>query len=244
MITSWRQAFGIADLPFVFVQIGGYEDTSANTTEIRFAQADTLPDPSFSNATGITIKQTAMATTYDLGSPQPGHTSGWWIHCRNKTEVGRRVALQLNHLLLARASSAEWTGPLVQSIELDSDASEHPYATISMSHDAGLILAPAQGCVQCCDQDRLLYKGQRHLFEVANRHGKWLPAHGSVVGSGNAMRVVVRPKTNVTGTWLAAVRFAALDIPQCALYNSAELPAAPFEFPVPWKSSTLASIVI
>merc|ERR1740121_185610 len=99
------------------------------------------------------------------------------------------------------------------------------------------MLAKSQGCVQCCDQHSSLYAGQRHLFEVANRKGKWLPAIGSVSSQGGRTRVIIRPTSNVTGTWLSAVRFAVLDVPQCSLYNSAELPAAPFEFPVPWLAS-------
>lgn len=236
MIESWRQSFGLPTMPFAFVQIGGYEDKSGNTSNIRFAQSDTLQHNLFSNSTGVAVQNAAMAITYDLGSPKPSAKSGWWIHCRNKTEVGRRLALQLHQLLEPSSERDTWSGPLVQSIELERDAVGRPYASIQMSQAAGLELAPAQGCVQCCDQDKLLYEGQRHLFEVANRRGTWLPAVGTVSGRGDLTRVIVRAKTNVTGDWLKAVRFAVMDIPQCVLYNYLELAAAPFSFPVPWSS--------
>ena len=51
----------------------------------------------------------------------------------------------------------------------------------------------------------------------------------------------VTPKTTVPcrsldECWLAAVRYAVVDVPQCALYNAAQLPAGQFELPVPWES--------
>ena len=39
----------------------------------------------------------------------------------------------------------------------------------------------------------------------------------------------------VANDWLAAVRYAMIDEPQCVLYNAASLPALPFQLPVPWE---------
>jgi len=38
--------------------------------------------------------------------------------------------------------------------------------------------------------------------------------------------------------WLAAVRYAVVDLAQCALYNADALPASQFELPVPWAASS------
>ena len=73
------------------------------------------------------------------------------------------------------------------------------------------------------------------VFSVANRRGVWLPAVGSVDTAG---MLTVAPVCNVSGAWVSAVRYAVLDIPECALYNADMLPALPFELPVPWPPAT------
>ena len=47
------------------------------------------------------------------------------------------------------------------------------------------------------------------------------------------MRVAI----SVANDWVAAVRYAMIDEPQCVLYNDHSLPALPFELPVPWTRS-------
>jgi hypothetical protein len=106
-----------------------------------------------------------------------------------------------------------------------------------MTHAAGLALLPAQGCMQCCNQSNRRSPSDPFVFQVANRKGVLLQAVGSVASSPDGPIVLVKPTTNVTGSWLASVQFGVLDIPQCVLYNSAELPAVPFEFPVPWPAA-------
>lgn len=89
MIRSWRQLWNEGDTSFVYVQIGAYED-QGNVSTIRLAENDVLPAPNH------TVVTTGMAATYDLGSPCPGSPVGTWcIHCRNKTEVGRRLGRQV-----------------------------------------------------------------------------------------------------------------------------------------------------
>ena len=273
MITSWRDKWANTALPFGFVQLGGFDRGdkhdqsfaagSQNMTVTRFSQSDTLPadSPRFTNDTGsrVAVAATCMAVTYDLGSPCAGHvdpnvnsTSHWCIHCRNKTEVARRLALQL--LSLQAPSSAhvatdrlngdtvhvgsEWSGPVVNATSRAVDAAGFPHVHIAMGHAAGLALRPAQGCIQCCNNTPRT-RTTPYLFEVANRKGRWLAAAGAVLQTAEGPIVEVTPLTNVTcaradDCWVSAVRYAVLDIPQCALYNTAELPAAPFQFPVPW----------
>lgn len=89
MIESWRQLWNEGDTPFVYVQIGAYLG-GGNVSTIRLAQSDVMPAP---NRTVVT---TGMAASYDLGSPCPNDPKGTWcIHCRNKTEVGRRLGRQV-----------------------------------------------------------------------------------------------------------------------------------------------------
>ena len=137
----------------------------------------------------------------------------------------------------------ETSGPVVQSVALRVDAVTHlPSAAVTLTHAAGLALLPAQGCFEfCCDGQHNASAGLDNLvFQVANRRGMWLPAEGAVAPDGATL--VVTPFSPVTcksadadGCWLAAVRYAVVDIPECALYNAAQLPALPFELPVPWQ---------
>ena len=141
----------------------------------------------------------------------------------------------------------EWSGPTVANTTLKINNSTHtPYVELSFNHADGLALLPAQGCFHCCNQTspppaKAVGAGE-WLFEVANHAGNWLPAVGSAVaGLG---RVRVTPMTTVPckspgACWLAGVRYAVIDVPQCALYNTASLPASQFELPVPWASSSL-----
>jgi sialate O-acetylesterase len=101
MISAWRAHFGQGDLPFYFVQLANFnpgESPGRNRwAYLREAQAETLSLP-----------QTAMAVTIDIGDPRN-------IHPRNKQEVGRRLAL------IARANlyglSGDVSGPQFAGIE-------------------------------------------------------------------------------------------------------------------------------
>ena len=115
-----------------------------------------------------------------------------------------------------------------------------PTVTLRFAAAAGLTLGPGQGCVQCCNQTAksdwpgVLRPGA--VFELANRRGVWLPAVGQLLPGGGG--VLVSPAghaRNVSNDWVAAVRYAMIDEPQCVLYNGERLPALPFELPVPWQ---------
>ena len=139
----------------------------------------------------------------------------------------------------------------MQSVDLEIDAATGlPRARVRLFRAGGLALLPAQGCfAYCCRQSPApgsftdtapaqlsgtqLPTTPWAVFEVANRKGGWLPATGAVDAAGE---LVITPRCNVTGKWLSQVRYAALDIPECALYNQDMLPALPFELPVPWRT--------
>eukprot|EP00937_MAST-01D_sp_MAST-1D-sp2_P005502 g5502.t1 len=256
LVVDWRRAFGGGG--------GGDGDGTAATPPVPVAASDTLPAAAgaFGNHSGGgAIPHTALAPTYDLGSPQPGSADNHshWIHCRNKSEVGRRLGRALRPLLSAAdggrggggSGSGSGSGPTVVAAGVVLDPLTHrPAVKLSLAHADGLMLRPAQGCFKyCCRQAAPASAGAGArrapaaswadpaswadwaVFSVANRRGGWLPATGSVDAAGALM---VTPVCNVTGAWVSAVRYAALDIPECALYNADMLPALPFELPVPW----------
>ena len=79
MITAWRAHFGQGDLPFYFVQLPNFKSNrdanGIDWAQLREGEAQTLSLP-----------QTGMAVTIDVGDPDT-------VHPRNKQEVGRRLAL-------------------------------------------------------------------------------------------------------------------------------------------------------
>lgn len=94
LIQGWRQFFHQPEMPFLFVQLPNFSNTT-NWPELREIQRDSL-----------SISSTGMAVTIDLGDPSD-------VHPRNKAPVGHRLAL------LARAmvygESIESAGPIIQS---------------------------------------------------------------------------------------------------------------------------------
>lgn len=243
MMADWRQRFRrtSANLPIVAVQLGGYAD-KGNVSIIRFAQTDALPqDESYfiSHLDRIPVANSAVAATYDLLSPnfegpqQP--TLSPWIHCRNKSEVGRRVAIALNALQAAPNTPQEPStmGPLVQAAKVQLDSGGLPFVVLNMKEGAGLALLPVQRCIICCAQAPNGINATYSPFQVSNRAGKWLPAVGEV-NPGSTL--TVRPVATVKGSWVTAVRYNVIDVPQCALYNEDGIPAFPFQLPLPWSS--------
>ena len=99
-----------------------------------------------SNAQRVPIPLSAVVPTFDLGSPQPGHpqTPGapgyaLWIHQRNKTEVGRRLALALLRLGATAPSTVLTTqGPVVVTAFLS-----QAQILVNLTHADGLAMFPA-----------------------------------------------------------------------------------------------------
>jgi sialate O-acetylesterase len=79
MINDWRNAFGLGDFPFYFVQLAPFRYKNQPTSalaEIWDAQLKTLKS----------VENTGMVVTTDIGNIDN-------IHPTNKQEVGRRLAL-------------------------------------------------------------------------------------------------------------------------------------------------------
>ncbi len=74
LIAGWRQAWGVGDFPFYFVQLPNYSN-SDSWAFFREGQANILKVPN-----------TGMAVTIDIGDAVN-------IHPKNKQEAGRRLAL-------------------------------------------------------------------------------------------------------------------------------------------------------
>ena len=153
LIESWRRAWRIGDFAWVFVQLGAQDSAqwpNYYISSARAAQAATLPGrgPYGTDTLG-------MAATYDLGdmlSPYPpAH-----VHSRNKTEVGRRLALSLLHTqyalqfpaspgLINLSTSLNWSPPRLLAAYPTPPGSGYAANAITLSFavDAGAQSPPA-----------------------------------------------------------------------------------------------------
>ncbi len=96
LITSWRQAFDQADLPFYWVQLPNfrYNNDPFGTAWAGLREAQSR---------ALALPETAQAITIDIGEP-------FDLHPHNKQEVGRRLALLARSKLFG--AFADSSGPL------------------------------------------------------------------------------------------------------------------------------------
>ena len=99
MIAGWRSDWNLGDLPFLYVQLAGWEPGGENWPELRNAQTKVLEYPN-----------TGMALALDIGEEKD-------IHPKNKQEVGYR--LSLDALKLAYGKDVLSSGPMFDSLSHD-----------------------------------------------------------------------------------------------------------------------------
>jgi sialate O-acetylesterase len=94
MINSWRAVFQ-QDFPFFVVQLAAYGGTDSTSAD---RDMDSVVRLRFDQLSALQLDRTGVAVAVDLGddgklpwTPPTARHGG--IHPRNKTEVGRRLAL-------------------------------------------------------------------------------------------------------------------------------------------------------
>jgi len=203
MILGWRQAWGVGDFPFYFVQLANEglanqapdEDDTFRYVPVREAQRRTLE-----------VKNTGMVVAIDLGEDASGHP-------RNKQDVGDRLALW------ARAKEYKQevpvSGPLFKSHKIVGN-------TIVLTFDhvgSGLMVADKKEGLEPVFE---VPGGIMKHFVVAGADGKWQWAQAKIVGN----TVVVQSDKVAKPVKL---RYATSMNPKGPkLYNKEGLPASPF----------------
>jgi sialate O-acetylesterase len=144
LIEDWRQNWGLGDIPFLLVQLANYARVGDNSQwpELREAQAMAL-----------SLRNTGMAVTIDIGESQD-------IHPRNKQEVGRRLSLAARALAYGE-NDLVYSGPIFRQAEREDAA-----LRIWFDHAGGGLKA----------------RGPLAGFEVTGPDGKWKPAEARIEG--------------------------------------------------------------
>jgi sialate O-acetylesterase len=201
LINGWRAQWGVADTPFLFVQLPGFgrrsdEIGASNWAMLREAQGMALKLP-----------HTGMAVTIDLSAPRQ------ILHPKNKANVGGRLALAARHLVYAEDVAAE--GPKYRKMKIEGHVARIEFDNA----EDGLVLgaAPTENGSAAATRPSNLTG-----FLIAGADRKIVRAEAKIVGD-DAVEVwsdqVMDP---------AAVRYGWEDNPAVDLYNGAGLPAGPF----------------
>jgi sialate O-acetylesterase len=189
LITSWRSAWG-KDFPFFIVQLPNFmarktQPGESSWAEFREAQLKTLAVPN-----------TGMVTTIDLGEADN-------IHPRNKTEVGRRLALAA--LGMVYKKSVVYSGPLFDSLTVKGGKMLLKFKETGKGLSA-LDGKPLTG------------------FAVADEERDFVWADAKITGAKTLEVWSDKVKNPVE------VRYAWADNPECNLANVEGLPASPFRY--------------
>ncbi|XP_065831212.1 uncharacterized protein [Oscarella lobularis] len=207
MITSWRDVWGIGDFAFLFVQLAPYGSSTADAVSyVRQAMLETLPSP------GGDIDTTGMAVIIDLG--EADHR----VHPQNKTEVGRRMALQLLHVALGlQQPEVNFSGPSL----VRASAMSNGMVVIEFEYASGMFWNGSHGCVQCC-------KGASPVQVTSEErtvdNATWFNTTATVQGT----KLIVKPMGMAQNSVPKAIRLNFNDFPECVLFNEYLLPASPF----------------
>ncbi len=187
MISDWRGKWSQNNMPFFIVQLANFMDSKSQPTESNWAE---LRDQQ--RKVSQTIPNTALVVTNDIGE---------WndIHPLNKKDVGERLSLQAQKILVDKNTIAD--GPIYQTYTIDGKK---------------VLLSFKKGTADFAAVSQL--KG----FSIKGNNGQWFWANATI--KGDIIEVwndeVLHP---------AAVRYAWADNPdKTNLKNKSGLPASSF----------------
>ncbi len=190
LIEGWRKVFKNPEMPFHFVQLAPY----------RYNRPEALPGIWEAQLKTLSIKNTGMAVTVDIGNVRD-------IHPRNKQEVGRRLALWSLTKDYGR-DVGPYSGPLF----LKADQTEGKDSiTIWFQQETTGGLKPSDG------ENKTLTH-----FEISGKDGTWHPATVTIVFGHHLIVKSEKVKEPV------AVRYGWHELAEPNLVNRAGLPASPF----------------
>ncbi len=141
LIKDWRELWGEGEFPFYIVQLAALKNNS-NHPSVREAQA-----------TVLSLPNTGMAVTIDIGDPKN-------VHPHNKQDVGDRLArIALANVYKRRL---EFSGPVFKAMKVEGTT-----VRLSFTHLGGGLLAKG---------------GPLKTFVIAGADGKFIPADAKVEG--------------------------------------------------------------
>ncbi|MFZ4765294.1 MAG: sialate O-acetylesterase, partial [Roseimicrobium sp.] len=200
LIGDWRARWGQGDLPFLVVQLPGWDFDPKPTFKhqwpwLREAQALTAKN----------VANTGLAVTIDLGDPKE-------VHPKGKLDVALRLILLAEKM--AYGAKVVCQGPTFRELRLDGPVARVSFTDVGSGLTLGQAPWRAEG-VEPFPTDKLVG------FTIAGEDRIWYDAGAQIEGDSVVLShpAVIQP---------VAVRYGWANAPRCNLYNKEGLPAAPF----------------
>ena len=212
MIEDWRAAFNNYRLSFYVVLLTALKSEGIRWAVFRDAQLNAL-----------TLPYTAVASGVDLGDQVLPAGPGGAGHSRNKTDLGRRLALAA--LRVDYTTSNVTQGPQLADVVWPLGGSVQTVVLRFQGGDAGaqgLLLRDTSDCDVCCGGGLA-----GSPMTVATSDGRVGYAEVRVYAAAYAVLATVEVKA---GAWVTGVAFNWDSYAQCSLYNAANIPINPFNF--------------
>ncbi|WP_310397776.1 sialate O-acetylesterase [Hymenobacter sp.] len=127
LIRDWRAQWQRPALPFLFVQLAGYQPTGPEPAESAFAELREAQQ------LALALPATGMATAVDVGDSTD-------LHPRNKQAVGRRLALAARRVAY-RETATVASGPVFTSLTVSGNTARLRFT----NQGTGLVLKDAGG---------------------------------------------------------------------------------------------------
>jgi sialate O-acetylesterase len=201
LINDWRTRWGQGDIPFFIVQLPNINAPQ----KLPVQPKDPWVALRESQAHALTLPNTAMATTIDIGDP-------YNVHGKDKKDIGYRLSLIARHNVYGE--NIVYEGPTYKSMSVEGKK-------ISLTFDhtgSGLTIGAAPwsptGVLTPVASE---LKG----FAIAGPDHKFFWAKATIAGD----HVIV---SSDEVPHPVAVRYGWADNPPCNLYNKEKLPATPF----------------
>jgi sialate O-acetylesterase len=209
MIQDWRKQWGEGDFPFYFCQLANFMAKDAAPRESGLAELREA------QSMALALPKTGQAITLDLGEEAD-------IHFRNKKTVGQRLA----RIALAKTYGypVPYSGPVYDSSRVDGFSIRIRFQHVEDGLKATTIPTAYKRTSTMTTSVPLVRnspKSQLEGFQICGADHKWVWADAHIDKS-----TVLVSAPGISKP--LAVRYAWGNNPTVNLYNSIDLPAAPF----------------
>ncbi|WP_372772895.1 sialate O-acetylesterase [Mangrovibacterium sp.] len=199
LITSWREEWGLGDIPFYWTQLAGYE-VPDERSDLGWAMVNDYL------RRGLDLPNTGMAVLHDIGEAKD-------VHPHNKMDAGKRLSLWALKDCYGFDIPVV-SGPLYKSSSVAGNKMVIEFLEVG----SGLMVGKKELMA-----DALLVDEPLKWFQICGPDGIWKNAEAKIIGTNQVE--VFHPEVEHP----QAVRYAWSSNPEGAnLYNQSGLPAAVF----------------
>ena len=206
-------------LPFIYPQLhacGSQKNgcsnagfTAGSWTTIRSAQDDVFRS----------VPGTGMAIAYDMGAKG--------VHSPHKQAIAHRLAIEMRQVAYNETIAPRGPTLVGACLQHFNNVTNTSTVLVKLGNAAGLTMNATRGCSDCCSPPGR--KGMFHVSTAGSYAGeKWVTDADMAVSDTSAVVVTTQHGSIPRGSNVFGIRYAAGNLPQCAVVNRAGMPLAPF----------------